>query len=117
MWYVTGGVAWSAFDLNNYYPARGHFNSSTPTRVNRSGWIVGISTVYALLGGWSVIANSSTPTSAPSTTAAISATSITALGCASADVKVSRYIWRVGMNYRFDWARFGKGKAPVVAKY
>jgi hypothetical protein len=39
--------------------------------------------------------------------------------CHNADVKMSEYIWRVGMNYRFDWVSFGKGKAPapVVAKY
>jgi hypothetical protein len=31
---------------------------------------------------------------------------------------MSEWIWRVGMNYRFDWASWGKGKAPaVVAKY
>ena len=35
-----------------------------------------------------------------------------------ADVKMFEYIWRVGMNYRFDWASYGEGKAPaVVAKY
>jgi hypothetical protein len=33
------------------------------------------------------------------------------------DVKLHEYVWRVGMNYRFDWATWGKGKAPVVAKY
>ena len=37
--------------------------------------------------------------------------------CTNADVKMREYIWRVGMNYRFDWASFGKGKGPVVAKY
>ena len=35
-----------------------------------------------------------------------------------ANVKMSEYIWRVGMNYRFDWASYGKGKvSAVVAKY
>ena len=37
--------------------------------------------------------------------------------CANADVKMYEYIWRVGLNYRFDWATFGKGKGPVMAKY
>ena len=85
--------------------------------MNRGGWIVGIGTEYALIGGWSVksewlYANFGTfhygdePGLVNGCTA----------GC-SADVKMHEYIWRVGMNYRFDWATFGKGKAPVVAKY
>ncbi len=58
------------------------------------------------------------PTSARSTTATSRGIAEAATaGCVSADVKMHEYIWRVGMNYRFDWASFGKGKAPVVAKY
>ena len=39
------------------------------------------------------------------------------IGVISRDVSLYEFVWRVGMNYRFDWASWGKGKAPVVAKY
>ena len=117
MWYVTGGAAWSGFDVNNDAAAAGALFDRQPTRVNRTGWIVGVGTEYALLGGWSVksellYANFGTfhYTDVPSPTGGC-------LQCFSADVKMSEYIWRVGLNYRFDWATFGKGKGPVVAKY
>ena len=88
-----------------------------PTRVNRSGWVVGVGTEYALIGGWSVksellYANFGTfhyDDSPGLRTPASSALAPTS--------RCREYIWRVGMNYRFDWATFGKGKAPVVAKY
>jgi outer membrane immunogenic protein len=121
MWYVTGGAAWSGFDLNNsngnaiLFPAA----QRQPTRVNKTGWIVGVGTEYALLGGWSVkseflYANFGTMRygDEPGIVNGCIA------GCPNADVKMHEYIWRVGMNYRFDWASWGKGKAPaVVAKY
>jgi outer membrane immunogenic protein len=116
MWYVTGGAAWSGFDLNNYALIAGA--QRIPTRVNKTGWIVGVGSEYALLGGWSVkseflYANFGTMHygDEPGTV------NNCVLGCASADVKMYEYIWRVGLNYRFDWATFGKGKSPVVAKY
>ena len=97
---------------------RGQRAIAVPTRVNRNGWIVGVGTEYALLGGWSVkseflYANFGTFAlygDEPRTRTAASPV-------LSADVKLHEYVWRVGMNYRFDWASWGKGKAPVVAKY
>ncbi len=92
--------------------------SASPTRVNKVGWVVGVGTEYALIGGWSVksewlYANFGTYAygDAPAVDSACRR------AAHSADVKLNEYIWRVGMNYRFDWASFGKGKAPVVAKY
>ena len=118
LWYVTAGGAWSGFDVNNYNGTGAATAQRVPSRVNRGGWVVGIGTEYALIGGWSVksewlYANYGSfhygdePGLVNGCTA----------GCFSADVKMHEYIWRVGMNYRFDWATFGKGKAPVVAKY
>jgi outer membrane immunogenic protein len=122
MWYVTGGAAWSGFDLNNsngnaiLFPAA----QRQPTRVNKTGWIVGVGTEYALLGGWSVkseflYANFGSMRYGDEP----GIVNGCVLGCVNADVKMHEYIWRVGMNYRFDWASWGKGKAPapVVAKY
>ncbi len=116
MWYVTGGAAWSGFDVNHYNPAA-PAQFRVPTRVNRGGWVVGVGTEYALLGGWSVkseflYASFGTFGYGNELPAANNCQ-----GCGSFDVKMHEYIWRVGMNYRFDWASFGKGKGPVVAKY
>ena len=116
MWYVTAGGAWTGVDVNNDALAVAANAARVPTRVNRSGWIVGVGTEYALLGGWSVksellYTNFGTfhYSDSPAANACVQ--------CYSMDVKLSEYIWRVGMNYRFDWASWGKGKAPVVAKY
>jgi outer membrane immunogenic protein len=118
MWYVTGGAAWTGVDDNNDAIAVAANANRVPTRVNRSGWIVGVGTEYALLGGWSVkseflYTNFGTfhYTDSPAANACVQ--------CYSADVKLHEYVWRVGMNSRFDWASWGKGKAPapVVAKY
>ena len=119
MWYVTGGAAWSGFDVNNYNPQVLNGQQRQPTRVNKTGWIVGVGTEYALLGGWSVksellYANFGSLGYGQEPGIVNGCT----VGCYSADVKMHEYIWRVGMNYRFDWASWGKGKAPaVVAKY
>ena len=119
MWYVTGGAAWSGFDVNNStasaLPAaqRQFQPASTST-----GWVVGVGTEYALLGGWSV---KSELLYANFGTLRLRRRARLVNGCvAGAPAPTSRcheYIWRVGMNYRFDWATFGKGKGPVVAKY
>lgn len=114
LWYVTGGAAWTGVDVNasNVLAAVPATRFATE-RHNKTGWVVGFGTEYALIGGWSVKSEwlyadfgsihafDTTPTG----------------GIFAADVRLKEFIWRVGMNYRFDWASFGKGKAPVVAKY
>ena len=102
---MTGGAAWSGFDLNNYNGIGVATAQRVPTRVNKTGWIVGVGTEYALLGGWSVksewlYANFGTMHygDEPGIVNGCIA------GCVNADVKMYEYIWRVGMNYRFDWA-------------
>jgi outer membrane immunogenic protein len=120
MWYVTGGAAWAGFDVNESVPFLAGLQR-VPTRVNKTGWIVGVGSEYALLGGWSVkseflYANFGTFSYGHEPGIVNGCLD----GCLNADVKMHEYIWRVGMNYRFDWASFGKGKgkAPaVVAKY
>ena len=90
-----------------------------PPPVNKpTGWIVGVGTEYALLGGWSVkgewlYANFGSMRYGDAQPGIVNGC---ISGCVNADVKMYQYIWRVGMNYRFD-ASWGKGKAPVVAKY
>jgi outer membrane immunogenic protein len=118
MWYVTGGAAWSGFDLNNSNGTGAATAQRQPSRVNKTGWVVGLGTEYALLGGWSVksewlYANFGTMRYGDEAGIVNGCTA----GCFNADVKMQEYIWRVGLNYRFDWATFGKGKGPVMAKY
>jgi len=129
MWYVTGGAAWSGFDVNNYDPVGVGSGwlplHRQPTRVNKTGWIVGFGSEYALLGGWSVkseflYANFGKMHYGDELGVVNNCINLLPASCYNADVKMHEYIWRVGMNYRFDWATFGKGKgkAPaVVAKY
>ena len=118
LWYVTGGAAWSGFDLNNFNGTGVATAQRQPSRVNKTGWVVGVGTEYALLGGWSVkseflYANFGSMHYGDEPGIVNGCTA----GCVSADAQMYEYIWRVGMNYRFDWASWGKGKAPVVAKY
>ena len=51
---MTAGAAWSGFDLNNYNGLGTATAQRQPSRVNKGGWVVGIGTEYALIGGWSV---------------------------------------------------------------
>ena len=91
LWYVTAGGAWSGFDVNNDNGTGAATAQRVPSRVNRSGWVVGIGTEYALIGGWSVksewlYANFGY---LPLRRRARPANGCTA-GCFSADVKMSR---------------------------
>ena len=87
-----------------------------------SAWIAGVGTEYALIGGWSVksewlYADFGTFRAFDSVT---QATPIGggpagfggcgvpgfAANCSNRDVRLHEFIWRVGMNYRFDWASY-----------
>ncbi len=107
LWYVTAGAAWSGFDVNNYNGTGAATAQRAPSRVNRGGWVVGFGSEYALIGGWSVksewlYAHFGTFHYGDESGLVNGCTA----GCASADVKMNEFIWRVGMNYRFDWASF-----------
>ena len=54
LWYVTGGAAWSGSTSTTTTAPALPPRSGQPTRVNKGGWVVGIGTEYALIGGWSV---------------------------------------------------------------
>jgi outer membrane immunogenic protein len=126
LWYVTAGGAWTGVDITS-----ANLGAAVPatvfgeSRITKGGWIVGVGSEYALLGGWSV--KSEWLYANFGTLHALDFSCTTAVGCGvpgngvtARDVKLNEFIWRVGMNYRFDWATFGKGKgkAPaVVAKY
>ncbi len=121
LWYVTAGAAWTGVDINSANVGAPPVNIWGIDRVNKTGWIVGLGSEYALVGGWSVkseflYANFGS-IHALDTSCFNNACGVPGAGVTNRDVKLYEYIWRVGMNYRFDWASWGKGKAPVVAKY
>jgi len=125
LWYVTGGGAWTGLDVtvNNIpatiraFPTQAEIQSQT-----RGGWVVGYGTEYALTGGWSVKAESLYADfgtfRSHDRVDAIFCNSRT--NCSGRDVRLHEWVWRVGMNYRFDVGKGvgkGVGKYPVVAKY
>jgi len=125
LWYVTAGAAWTGVDVNVSNVGIG----AVPTqfaieRHNKTGWVVGFGTEYALLGGWSVksewlYANFGSIHAFDFTPGCVTGAPAAGIfDCSNRDVKLYEFVWRVGMNYRFDWASWGKGKAPaVVTKY
>ncbi len=111
-WYVTGGGAWSGFDVNNFNGTGVATAQRNPSRVSRSGWVVGYGVEYHISHGWSVKSEllyidygrlhyGDEPGIVNGCIA----------GCFNADVRMYEWVWRVGMNYKFDWY------TPVVAKY
>ena len=111
LWYVTGGGAWTGLDIAT-------FNAFQPTnhaieQHTRAGWVVGFGTEYHVHNNWSVKAEAlyldfgtfrAFDNVLPSCTN-------TSGNCTNRDVDLSEFIFRVGMNYRFEWY------TPVVAKY
>jgi outer membrane immunogenic protein len=123
LWYVTAGAAWTGVDINDSNVG----NGGVPTiwgiqRINKSGWVAGFGSEYALVGGWSVksewlYANFGKMHALDFSCNSAVGCGVPGFGVSSRDVTLQEFVWRVGMNYHFDWASWGKGKAPVVAKY
>jgi outer membrane immunogenic protein len=123
LWYVTGGYAASV--VNHRWDAGfPSLNQVTfgGTNKTHSGWTAGVGTEYALVGGWSVAAEYLYVALRGDTT--IDAVGTTLNGCLVAGVdrcaftlntgEIHDHIYRFKINYRFDWASWGKGKAPAV---
>jgi outer membrane immunogenic protein len=112
LWYVTAGGAWAGVDVAEAFIAA----PTSFTGIERntvSGWVAGWGTEYSVGHGWSVkyetlyvdfgtFSALDNPVNCPT--------------CLSRDVDLHQWIWRVGMNYRFDIGK-GVGKYPVAAKY
>jgi outer membrane immunogenic protein len=113
LFYVRGGGAWIRekwdFQMAEDFNDNPEF-SSTQTR---SGWTVGGGIEYAIAPNWSVFAEFNHYDFGTKSVGHQSGSS--SFGAfINIDAKQRIEAVRLGVNYRFNW---GKGKAPVVAKY
>ena len=111
MWYITGGATWVGLDITTFLGPNPALTNIE--RRNRVGWVVGFGTEYAVAYGWSV--KWETLYTDYGTFRAFDSVSVncgTSNNCTNRDVRLTEWISRFGLNYRFNW-----GKYPVVAKY
>jgi outer membrane immunogenic protein len=114
LYYVKGGAAWS----NNTYSADLNILLGLHTEVQqtRTGWLVGAGIEHAFAGTglsakleYDFIDYGTKDVHFP--LAVIVPIDI------GAQAREYQHVVKVGVNYRFDYLGWGKGKAPVVAKY
>jgi len=110
LFYVTGGGAWAGVEATAFLSTQPI--TALHHKRTLSGWTVGAGWEYALGYGWWIKSeflyvnfgwkSFFDPPDTP-----------VCIGCtAPRDIYHNNYIYKVGMNYKFDW-----GKAPVIAKY
>jgi outer membrane immunogenic protein len=113
LWYITGGATWVGLDIATFLIPNPVLTNIE--RTNRVGWVVGFGTEYAVAYGWSV--KWETLYTDYGTFRAFDSVSFNcgvSNNCTNRDVRLTEWITRFGLNYKFDWY---VGKAPVVARY
>jgi outer membrane immunogenic protein len=111
LWYITGGATWVSLDIATFLSTNTALTNIE--RADRVGWVVGFGTEYAVAYGWSV--KWETLYTDYGTFRAFDSVSVNcgaSNNCTNRDVRLTEWITRFGLNYRFDF-----GKAPVVARY
>ena len=110
LWYITGGATWVGVDTNTFFiPNTTVVNIE---RTNRVGWVVGFGTEYAVAYGWSVKWETLyTDYGTFRAFDSVGASCGVSVNCTNRDVRLTEWISRFGLNYKFDWYQ------PVVAKY
>ena len=130
LWYITAGGAWAGVDINT-----SSVNAGLPPafqqieQQHRTGWVVGWGTEYALNWGWIVsfetlyvdLGNKrafDTVNNSPAIPGVGGcfnvAVPVSVANCTNRDVRLYEWISRFDLKYKFDWATWGKGKAPAV---
>jgi outer membrane immunogenic protein len=111
LWYITGGATWVGVDVNTFFiPNPGLTNIE---RTNRIGWVVGFGTEYAVAYGWSVKWETLyTDYGTFRAFDSVGGNCGVSVNCTNRDVRLTEWISRFGLNYKFDWY-----VPPVVAKY
>jgi outer membrane immunogenic protein len=124
LWYVRGGVAWTRdrWDLHGLNAEDGLLGIRelspifSPVNQNRTGWTVGVGWEWAFLPNWSAFVEWNHYDFGTKTlfTEFVSFPNGESF-FADFDSKQRIETVKVGVNWRFNL--FGKGKAPVVARY
>jgi outer membrane immunogenic protein len=118
MLYARGGGAWirerwdfllQDFSVGGLGGSGNHSFSQT-----RSGWTIGGGIEYAIAPNWSIFAEFNFYDFGTKRAHLPSTSGLNFTRAFDIDAKQRLEAVRVGVNYRFNW---GKGKAPVVAKY
>jgi outer membrane immunogenic protein len=104
LWYATGGAAWVNNDFDITVPGIGSFSSSN----THWGWTIGGGVEWAFYDAWSVKAEYLYINTD-------SKNYFTGILGPNFSLDPDIHTVRVGLNYRFGGAAYGKG--PVVAKY
>jgi outer membrane immunogenic protein len=116
--YVKGGVAW-VHDKHDFGVIDCSGCSFTlGDEGTRTGWTWGAGIEYAFTPHWTGFIEYDFMDFGTRT---VGATECDPEGCeftsSFADITQRVHMVKAGVNYKFDWWGFGKGKAPVVAKY
>jgi len=120
LFYVTGGAAWAGVQTTDWLATTPATSMSDKRTV--VGWTVGAGWEYALGYGWSIKSeylymdfgrhSFFNPPDRCQPAGVAGDCRPTFTGALPTDVSLRNHVWKVGMNYKFDW-----GKAPVIAKY
>jgi outer membrane immunogenic protein len=112
--YIQGGGAWvrEKWDLLDIDTAFGTHDGPFSISQTRTGWTIGGGVEYAIAPNWSLFAEFNHYDFGSKNL--FSASGTDSIRSFSMDTKTRIEAVTVGVNYRFNW---GKGKAPVVAKY
>jgi opacity protein-like surface antigen len=108
LFYVTGGVVWSRLDVSSFDFTR-PTTASQLERFDRTGWVAGWGTEYHVSHGWSV--KWETLYTCYDDFLAFSTNRSDAFFVEKEVRDYHEWIFRVGMNYKFEWF------APVAAKF
>jgi outer membrane immunogenic protein len=117
MIYAKGGVAWAGDKFSADIPL---FDEHLETSQTRTGWTVGGGVEWAFWNNWSAKLEydfydfGTRSLTLTGTFVPIGGTVLTPVVVPGIDVKQTINAVKFGVNYRFDW---GKGKAPIVARY
>jgi len=115
--YAKGGVAWAGDKYSADIPL---FSEHLEASETRTGWTVGGGVEWAFWGNWSAKIEydfydfGTRFVTLVGTFVPIGETALTPVTVPGIDIKERISAVKFGINYRFDW---GKGKAPVVARY
>jgi outer membrane immunogenic protein len=114
LWYVTGGGAWISVQQTTWAGVGAPLPIAAAAQQSQtmSGYAVGVGTEYAVGYGWSIKSEFLYVDVGTKQFFGPGANGTLNPGFLGENVRVRDYVWKVGMNKKFDW-----WYPPVVAKY